>query len=87
MPQNGGGAYQHLHGAAELDPHALQSGGYLFVITDVGANAERGAARVFDFQVTQVELGFAARDQPDASAFSGESDGQAFANSPARACD
>jgi len=87
VPQNGGGTYQHLHWTAELDPHAFQSGGHLFVIADVGANAECGAAPVLDLQMTQVELGLAACDQADASAFSGKSDGQAFADSPARAGD
>ena len=83
-PRNGGGAYQDLHRTAELDPHPFQCGAHLFVVAHIGADAQGGAARMLDLQVAQVELGFAARDQPDAGAFSGESDGQAFADSPAR---
>jgi len=81
------GAYQHLGRIAELHPHPLQGCGYLFVIADIGAHAQGRAASVFDLQMAQVELGFAARQQSHARTFPRESDGQAFADSAARAGD
>ena len=70
-----------------VHPAPFQGGGDLFVIADVGAHAQGRAALMFDLQMTQIELGFAARQQPHASALARESDGQAFADSPARAGD
>ena len=46
-----------------MHAHPVDGGVDLFEVGDVGSNAERVAAGVFDFQVRQVQLGFAARQQ------------------------
>jgi hypothetical protein len=52
----------------------------LFVITDIAADAERSAAGVLDFKMTQIEFGLAPRQQADASALGGEPDRQPLSN-------
>jgi hypothetical protein len=69
--------------STELDTHALDGGGNLFVVANVGAEAEGVAAGVLDFEVAEVELGFTAGEESDAGALAGEADGQAFADSAA----
>ncbi len=60
--RNSSGADQHIHFAV-MDAHAVDGGIDLLEVGDVGSNAERVAAGVFDLQVRQVQLGFAARQQ------------------------
>ena len=48
---------------AVVDAHAVDGCVDLLEVGDIGANAERVAAGVFDLQVRQVQFGFAARQQ------------------------
>jgi len=56
-------------------------------IANVGADAQSGAARMFDLQMTEIEFGFTAREEPNARAFPREADGQTLADPAARAGD
>jgi hypothetical protein len=54
----------------------------LFVIVNVGAQSQRGAAGVLDFQMAEVELGFTARQEPHECTAGGEADGKTFPDPP-----
>ena len=67
--------------------HAVDRGRDLFEVADVGAEAMRNAAGVFDFEFGEIEFALAAADESDADASSGESNGQAFSDSTPGASD
>jgi hypothetical protein len=68
-----------------MDARAFDGGVHLLEIADVGADAESGSAGVLDFEVTEVEFGFASRDESYAGAVGREANGKALANAASRA--
>jgi hypothetical protein len=59
---NGGGANQNVDFAI-VDAHAVDGCVHLFEIGNVGADSQRVASGVLDFQMRQVQFSLAAREQ------------------------
>ena len=78
-PGNRGGANQNIHFAI-VDPHAVDGRVDLLEVGDIGADAQRVAAGVLDFQMRQVQFRLAAREQRHTIPGGGKSDGQSFAD-------
>jgi hypothetical protein len=66
---------------------AFDGGMHLFIVADVGTNAQRQATRVFDFEIGKVEFRFRAGNESDTGSGGGKSDGEAFANTASGAGD
>jgi hypothetical protein len=81
---NGGRANQDVD-TSEVAAHAVDRGVDLLEIRDVGADAKRVAAGMFNFEMREVQFCFAAGEQPDFGACSSESKGQPFADTTAGA--
>jgi hypothetical protein len=67
-----------------MHPHAFDRGVHLLVIANIGSDAQSGTTGMFDFEMTQIELGFAARQESYSRALSGESDSEAFPDPASR---
>ena len=72
---------------AEDGAHAVGRRLQLLQVADVGADAERVSAGLFDFELRQVEFGLTARQQPHARAGFGEPHRQTFPDAPPGAGD
>jgi hypothetical protein len=65
--------------------HAIDSGGHLLKIPNIGANAKRDAACVLDFKVRKIEFRLAARHKSDSRPLIGESYCEPLSDPAARA--
>ena len=65
--------------------HAIDGGRHLLKIPNIGANAKRDAASVFDFKVRKIEFGFAARNQSYSRSLVGKSNCEPLPDTSARA--
>src|SRR5262249_50231953 len=83
----GSGADQDLGRRTELDAHAFHSRGNLLVVADIAAQAQARATSMLDFQMAQVQFGFATCEKTYAGTSRGESNGQPFSDPASRAGD
>ena len=84
--RNRSGADQNIYFPV-MDAHAIDGRVHLLKIGDIGANAERVAAGVFDLQMRQVQLRLAARQQRHSISGSRKSDRQPFADAASGSSD
>jgi hypothetical protein len=72
---------------ADQGSQAIDSGGELAEIADVGAQTMRNSAGVFDLQLGNVQFALVSSEKADFDAGVSKSDGEALANSAPGACD
>ena len=65
---------------AIVDAHAIDGRAHLLEVGDVGADAQRVSTGMLDFQMRQVQFGFAAREQRHAISRLREPERQTFAD-------
>jgi hypothetical protein len=65
--------------------HAIDSGGHLLKIPNIGANAKRNAACVLDFKIRKIEFRLAASHQSHSRALIGKSYCEPLSDPAARA--
>ena len=82
-PEHGCRADGDLH-VAKVDPHTVNAGVHLLIVAHVGADAQSVSTGMFDFELSQIQLGLAARQQPDARALRRKADRQPLPDSPGR---
>ena len=76
---DGGGADHHIDGSTKDDASAIDGKGKLLGVGDVGADAERISAGLFDFDVSQIDLSFIAADESNPGPSAREAESEAFA--------
>src|SRR5262249_51865167 len=80
-PLNSSRGDQHVESAKDR-PNPVGGGLHLLEIAHVGANAERVAAGLLDFQFGQVQFGLASREQSDSGAGLRKADREPLPDSP-----
>jgi len=80
---NAGSGDEHM-GTAKDDLHAVDGGGQLLEVADIGTNAEGSASGMFNLELGQVEFRGTSGKEADTGPRGGEADRQPLTNSPAR---